>query len=83
MQVKLADTAYKAINRFKNLSVWDVEEAAQRFIEEAENFCEQAMGTACFECYDPENNVTLFCESVNSSELVVYEVRRGNLAGVF
>ena len=83
MFVTISEEAKKRVNRFKTLSVDDVEIVAEHFVEQAEEFCESAMGGVCFEKYDEDNNVTLFMESDDGDELIVRDVRRGNLAGVF
>ncbi len=83
MKTRITREAEKAIHRFKNLSVWDVEDIAEAFIETAEEYCKISVGKMCFELYNEENDVTLFCESEDGSELTVLDVRRGNLAGAF
>lgn len=84
MEVIASDKVVSQLNRFKNLSEYDIEDFVQEEIEseDYQDFLNNCNSSICNEFYDRENNVTIFSEvDFDRKRITVTGIRRGNLVG--
>lgn len=84
MEIEISEQAEKQINRFKNISIYDIEEFIQREIdsEDYQNFLDNCNSSICNEFYDKENHVTVFSKIDFDREiLTVTGIKKENLVG--
>lgn len=82
MYANLTKQAIKNINRFKNLSPFEVEDYVESSYrdESFQDFLDNCEGKMCTNLYDENNDITIFTElDRGSEEIMVTGVRKGDV----
>ena len=84
MKIEFSTRAVNQINRFNYLTEYEVEDflLEEMESEDYQDFLDDCNSSVCNEFYDKENNITIFSEiDFDRDEVIVTEIRRGNLVG--
>lgn len=80
LQIEMQESAYKCLNRFKDLSAFVVEDIVREHTvndEEFLDFLDQCNGPTCNNIYDKDENITIFT-SIDDNTISIDKVKRGD-----